>query len=269
MKRQLMLVTLLLAMFAAPACSQKTFTHPWQGKKIAYFGDSITDPRVKAGTKKWWSLLSEWLDATSYCYAISGRQWNDIPRQTQALLDEHGQDVDAIIIFMGTNDYNHAIPLGEWYDTDEREVAYTRNKQPYRQKRPHRSPALNDTTVRGRINIAMGQLKELYPTKQIVLLTPIHRAFFTSGEKNVQPDERYPNSNGVWLDSYVEAVKEAGNVWAVPVIDLNALCGLYPLADSNAQFFSRPDTDRLHPNDAGYERIAKTLYYQLLTLPVF
>ena len=71
MKRQLMLVTLLLAMFAAPACSQKTFTHPWQGKKIAYFGDSITDPRVKAGTKKWWSLLSEWLDATSYCYAIS------------------------------------------------------------------------------------------------------------------------------------------------------------------------------------------------------
>ena len=102
-----------------------------------------------------------------------------------------------------------------------------------------------------------------------MLLTPIHRAFFTSGEKNVQPDELYPNSNGVWLDSYVEAVKEAGNVWAVPVIELNALCSLYPLADSNAQFFSRPDTDRLHPNDAGYERIAKTLYYQLLTLPVF
>ena len=97
------------------------FLHPWQGKRIAYFGDSITDPRVKAGTDKWWTLLSEWLNATSYCYAISGRQWNDIPRQANALLNEHGQNFDAILIFMGTNDYNHAIPLGEWFDIEERD----------------------------------------------------------------------------------------------------------------------------------------------------
>lgn len=243
------------------------FVHPWQGKRIAYFGDSITDPRVKAGKDKWWALLSEWLNATSYCYAISGRQWNDIPRQANALLNDHGQNFDAILIFMGTNDYNHAIPLGEWFDIEERDVRYTRNREGFTQRRQHRLLSLNDSTFRGRINIAMKTIKELFPTKQVILLTPIHRAFFSSSEKNIQPDESYPNSLGLWLDSYVEAVKEAGNLWAVPVIDLHAVSGLYPVLDQHSQYFANPATDRLHPNDAGYRRIARTLYYQLLSYP--
>ena len=258
---------LLLVTVTVSAHGQATLSHPWQGKRIAYFGDSITDPRVKAGTEKWWSLLSEWLQATSYCYAISGRQWTDIPRQANALLADHGQDVDAIVIFMGTNDYMHSVPPGEWYDITESEVVYTENREKLTQRRSRRSFALTDSTFRGRINIAMKTIKELFPTKQVVLLTPIHRAFFSSSEKNIQPDESYPNSIGLWLDSYIDAVKEAGNVWAVPVIDLHSVSGLFPLLDSNAMFFARPDTDRLHPNDAGYHRIARTLYYQLLSLP--
>ena len=55
----------------------------------------------------------------------------------------------------------------------------------------------------------------------------------------------------------------------MPVIDLNALCGLYPMIDEHAQYFRNADTDRLHPNDKGHERMAKTLMYQLLTLPIF
>lgn len=268
MKRLILTLTIALsAICAIEAEAQTMFTHPWQGKRIAYFGDSITDPRVKAGNTKWWSLLSEWLQATSYCYAISGRQWNDIPRQTDALMKEHGQDVDAILIFIGTNDYNHAIPLGEWYDIEERDVTYTKKGVVMTEKRKHRQMSMDEKTYRGRINIALKKIKQLYPTKQVVLLTPIHRAFFASGEKNIQPDELYPNALGLWIDDYIDAVKQAGNIWAVPVIDLHAVCGLYPLLDEHAQFFSRADTDRLHPNDAGYNRIAKTIYYQLLALP--
>ena len=62
-------------------------------------------------------------------------------------------------------------------------------------------------------------------------------------------------------------VKDAGNIWAVPVIDMNALSGLYPMMDEHAQYFKDADTDRLHPNDKGHERLARTLYYQLSTLP--
>ena len=51
------------------------------------------------------------------------------------------------------------------------------------------------------------------------------------------------------------------------MIDLNATCGLYPVMDEHASFFKDADTDRLHPNDKGHERMAKTLMYQLLALP--
>ena len=180
---------------------------------------------------------------------------------------EHGLDVDAIIILMGTNDYIHSVPLGEWYNIEERDVVYTENRQQMTQRRKHRTLCINDTTFRGRINKAMKMIKDMFPTKQVVLLTPIHRAYFSSSPTNIQPDELYPNSIGLWVDSYVEAVKEAGNVWAVPVIDLNATSGLYPLADSHAQYFSRPDADRLHPTDASYTRMARTIYCQLSALP--
>ena len=99
------------------------------------------------------------------------------------------------------------------------------------------------------------------------LLTPIHRSYAKFGEKNVQPDESFPNRIGLYIDSYVEAVKEAGNVWAVPVIDLNALCGLYPNTPAHAKYFANKDTDRLHPNADGHYRIAKTLARQLASLP--
>ena len=66
---------------------------------------------------------------------------------------------------------------------------------------------------------------------------------------------------------YIDAVKEAGNIWALPVIDLNAVSGLYPMMDEYSQYFADPQVDRLHPNDKGHERMARTLYYQLSTLP--
>ena len=65
------------------------------------------------------------------------------------------------------------------------------------------------------------------------------------------------------------SVKEAGNLWAVPVIDLNALCGLYPLMDAYAQYFKSAEKDRLHPNDEGHKRMAQTLMYQLLAIQCF
>ena len=67
--------------------------------------------------------------------------------------------------------------------------------------------------------------------------------------------------------TYVEAIKETANVWSVPVIDLNALCGLNPMLEEHARYFSDPKRDLLHPNAKGHERIARTLMYQLQGLP--
>lgn len=273
MKRFILILSIILCplsfSLAQPTAvpSGTTFVHPWQGKRVAYFGDSITDPNNKAAKKKYWGLLADWLQIEPYVYGVSGRQWNDIPRQTDQLLREHGQDVDAILVFMGTNDYNNGVPIGQWWDEREAQVEYGHGQPKKLVTRRQRTPSMNPNTYRGRINIAMDSLKRTFPTKQIVLLTPIHRADFHANEKNWQCDESYTNQCGEYLDAYVDAVKEAGNIWAVPVIDWNALGGLFPLMDAHAPYFNDADTDRLHPNNLGHERLARTLYYQLLTLP--
>lgn len=238
-------------------------------KRVAYFGDSITDPRLKASKTKYWGFLEEWLGITPYVYGVSGRQWNDIPRQADKLKAEHGDDFDAILIFIGTNDFNAAVPIGEWYNVSADSVVAAHKGQWEKAKylRYHRTMNMNNSTLKGRINIALDKLKKMYPKKQIVLMTPIHRADFKSSDTNIQPAEDYANACGFFIDDYVQAIKEAGNVWSVPVIDLNALSGLYPLTDEGAQLFNKPDTDRLHPNDAGHYRMAKTILYQLSTLP--
>lgn len=263
------LTTILFAMLMLPVSAQNSVVHPWQGKRVAYFGDSITDPRNKAASRKYWTLLQEWLGITPYVYAVSGRQWDDIPRQTDALMTQHGDTVDAIIIFMGTNDYNNGVEIGKWYDEKEEEVMYGHGKPKAMTKRTRQYPCMDKTTYKGRINIALDKLKRAYPDKQVVLLTPIHRAGFYANEKNWQCTEDYTNQCGIYLQEYIDAIKEAANVWAVSVIDMNALCGLYPMHDESAKFFNNAETDRLHPNNLGHERMAKVLMQQLLALPVF
>lgn len=240
--------------------------HPWQGKTVAYFGDSITDPRNSGSKKKYWSYLEEWLGITTYVYGVSGREWNDIPRQTDRLKKEHGDAVDAIMIFIGTNDYNNAVPIGRWYDERMDTVTYGHRYAKRTEDRKRRSPAMDPNTYRGRINIALDSLKRTYPEKQIVLLTPIHRAGFYANDKNWQVPEDYANRCGEYLDAYVESVIEAGKIWSVPVIDLNSLCGLYPLLEEHSVYY-KDAKDQLHPNDRGHRRMARTLYYQLLGLP--
>ena len=235
-------ILLLCLLLAVPALPQMVVAHPWKGKRVAYLGDSITDPRNSGSKKKYWGFLEDWLQITPYVYGISGRQWNDIPRQADKCYEEHGDSIDAIIIFIGTNDYNAGVPLGVWYD--ERE----------------------DSVMAG-IHEQKHHVKRRYPTKQIVVLTPIHRAGFYANDKNWQPTEEWANGCGEFVSAYVQASREAADVWAVPVIDWASSSGLFPLMDEHVQYFANGDRDRLHPNDKGHERLARTLMQQLLALP--
>ncbi len=245
-------------------------SHPWRGKKVAYIGDSITDPKNGASKKKYWNFLNEWLGIEYFVPAKSGRQWNDVARQEQLVQEHWGDDFDAIFIFLGTNDYNHDVKLGEWFNIRrEKVMRAVHNKKKQMESVKHRKPVMDENTFRGRINIALSKLKKDYPDKQIILITPIHRAGFFPNEKNWQPEECYSNGIGHFVDEYIEAVKEAGQIWAMPVIDMSTLSGLYPLEDAHAKFFKDTTADRLHPNDLGHERMAKVIASQLLAIPAF
>ena len=283
MKRLAIIIAVLCCALPVMAKPKAEIKSQWKGARVAYLGDSITDKRQveKGQNETYWSYLEGILGTESFVYGISGHQWHQIPDQTDKLIKEHGQEVDAIMIFVGTNDYNANVPLGEWFTEEVVNVEVTGpkgSKSGVMAERKKRTIAMDNGTVRGRINIAMSQLKEVYPTKQIILLTPIHRGDAFLSDRNIQPDELHANGIGEYIDAYVNVVKEAGNVWAVPVIDLNSICGLYPLAKSNEPYWRKPTLskskktggkriDRLHPNSAGHLRMARVLAYQLLGYP--
>lgn len=266
-----LLAALLLAAEASSAMQlageeQETevVKNQWKGKRVVFLGDSITDKQHVGTTKCYWEYLAELLELEAFSYGINGNQMDGLLAQAERLYREQADDVDAIIIFGGTNDYNGGVPLGEWYEEVWRNVPLPDGKVGSRR---YRKPAMDAETFRGRINRLMDYLKTHFPTKQIIVLTPLHRGFAQFSTGNVQPEEAYPNRIGIYVDEYVQALKEAGNVWAVPVIDLNSISGLYPMNDAQVGYFHRADTDRLHPNAEGHRRMALALMYQLLAFP--
>ncbi len=235
----------------------------WSGKKVAFLGDSITDACHVGTERNYWQFLADDLEIEPLVYGVNGCSWLGIHLQTEALFREHPDDVDAICIFMGTNDYNGCVPVGEWWTYREEETNYNGKILPCKR----RCPVPDDTTLRGAIQKNMKFLKEHFPLQQIILFTPLHRGFAVFDEANVQPEESYPNRLGKYLEEYIAVIREAGDIWSVPVIDLYRLSGLLPVCDAHARFFHDGQTDRLHPNAAGHRRIAQTLMYQMLALP--
>jgi lysophospholipase L1-like esterase len=243
--------------------SDKTPNSQWQGKRVAFLGDSMTDSCRVGTTCVYWEYLGELLRIKPFVYGINGDQWDGIYKQALKLHQGRGTDIDAILIFAGTNDYNQGIPMGEFFSETTKQTNFNGNQV----TRKYRTPIMNDSTFCGRINKVMSYLKNNYPQQQIIIMTPIHRAFAKFNEENVQPDENYCNGQGLYLDAYINALKQAASYWAVPLIDLHSISGLFPLADSQLLYFHNPETDRLHPNAMGDYRLAKTIQYQLLAFP--
>ncbi len=243
--------------------SEKTLHTQWQGKRVAFLGDSMTDPHRVGTTYIYWEYLNELLGIKPFVYGVNGAQWDGIYQQAVKLHKERGTNIDAILIFAGTNDYNRGLPIGKFFSETTKQTNFNGNLV----TRKYRTPIMNDSTFCGRINKVMSYLKNNFPQQQIILMTPIHRAFANFSEKNVQPDENYSNGQGLYLDAYIHALKQAASFWAVPLIDLHSISGLFPLANSQVQYFHNAETDRLHPNAVGDYRLAKTIQYQLLTLP--
>ena len=239
-----------------------TVEHPWAGARVAYLGDSITDPGVLKEDVHYWGFLQQWLDVEPLVYGKGGHQWHQIPGQADNLQAEQGDKFDAIMIFVGTNDYNAGVPIGEWFEEEMVEV----NANGKIVERMRRKPIMDKDTYRGRINIVLDKLKRMYPAKQIVLMTPVHRAYAKFAEHNVQPDESHQNACGEYIDAYIASIKEASALWSVPVIDAYSLSGLYPLHEEQKDYFPGGN-DWLHPNEKGHRRLALCMYYQLLTIP--
>ena len=132
------------------------------------------------------------------------------------------QDIDKksnlIIIAGGTNDFGLNTPMGDVNSTDT-------------------------STFNGALNYMIINLKLMFPDKYIVIDTPITRA-----------DQYNRNEQGLLLDDYANAIKEAAKRHDIYLLDLNQDAKLFFLSDLN-QYMQ----DGLHPNAIGQQMIAEEL----------
>ncbi|MEI2341606.1 SGNH/GDSL hydrolase family protein [Priestia megaterium] len=138
-------------------------------------------------------------------------------------------DADIITIFCGTNDYGSQVALGT--------IDSTLNTEFY-----------------GALNILANGLIDKYPGKKIALITPM---------------QRRDSENTIPLKSYVQAVKDIGFKYGIPVFDMFNNCGLYPKNDKiNTTYFTNSSgtADGLHPNPEGHKVFAPRIAAFLETL---
>jgi len=237
----------------------------WTGRRIVFFGDSITDPQHIGCLTNYWGFLSADLPCVAEVYGVNGDRWVGLPKQVErAKKDLPADSVEACFVFLGTNDFNSDQPLGVWETIAFKTVDLNGKPTTLAQ----RLPVSGGPTVRGAINAGLGAVRRAFPRAQVILLTPIHRGFAQFGPSNVQPDETFARPSGRFLDDYVQVVREAGARWSCPVIDLYSESGLLPNEPEQAAYLAKPDTtDRLHPSTAGHRKIADLIEARLRFIP--
>lgn len=205
-----------------------------KGKSIVFLGDSITQGVGVSETEKRYTDVLVRLAGLgkNYNYGFSGtriaRQQHLIPGDpvdVNSFGERYSRmedDVDIVFVFGGTNDYGHGdAPFGSFEDRTM-------------------------DTYCGALHYLMRGLIAKYPSSRIVFMTPLHRE-----------GENIPNaSNHLPLKSYVDQIIETAGYYSVPVLDIYRNGGICPDIPAQKEKFV---PDGLHPNDAGAEKIARTI----------
>ena len=206
------------------------------GKKIAFLGDSITEGCGTSSLEHtFWNVLGQKTGAQVFGYGIGGtriapQRVPSDPRADQDFIsrvDGMIPDADVVVVFGGTNDFGHGdAPFG------------TRGDQ-------------TSETFCGALHVLFTKLYERYPAAQLVVMTPTHRLSETDSVMNEFGVRRSGN-----LRAYVQAIRDAAEDFAVPVLDLFRVSGIQPSVPALREAYM---PDGLHPNDAGHAKIADKL----------
>ena len=142
-----------LLVYDGPVVPDTTPTD-WTGASAVFVGDSIT--AGTGTTKTYHEYLKEILGFGSVenkgiagsCIGIK----SNYSSTNTPLISRYTTipDAELIVIFMGTNDFGHATPLGTVNDS-------------------------TDISFYGVLNVILPSVKEAHPYSQLVVMTPIHR----------------------------------------------------------------------------------------------
>lgn len=228
-----------------------------KNKKIAIIGDSITEGYYASpvATKKYTAVIQSLtgcimtnLGVASTCLAnntlnnMSGARF--VTRATANNLS----DKDVIFVFGGTNDFSYDCKaIGNLFEEEViSEGAYIGTKK---------KTAIQDTdTFAGALHELILQIRSVAPTARLIFITPLNRGRYSEG----RPTSAECNKWGDYIQDFCNAIKEICIFYGVPVIDMNSLFNEDWSNDTSSNKSSM-DSDGIHPNNLGHERIAKII----------
>lgn len=211
-------------------------TYPLKNKKITFLGDSITYgydganpnnrvdlpyPQIIQNLTK--SKVTN-LGINGSTISGNGQAHNGF-KPMNVRIENVDPNQDYLFIFGGTNDYridDSLKTIGEITDT-------------------------TNQTFYGSLNIICDYYYNNFVQNnmKLIFITPLKR---TNGN--------IPNSAGFKLEDYVNAIKEVGKKYSIPVLDLYTMSEIYP---DNINFKNNFLPDGLHPNQKLYYKIANII----------
>lgn len=213
----------------------------WSGKKGVMFGDSIVSGEADDSTEKggYPRRIQETLGFASVeNRGISGRPMadgtaNGVGTNTTIKSVADYKPYDLVIIAAGTNDFKLNVPLGSLGTIED--------------------STFDVNTFYGAYRDAIEYILKSDPTVRICLWTPLYR-------DNGSYTTTTTNTAGHKLIDYVNAIKNIGELYSIPVVDMYRNSGLNKL---NLLTYT---TDGLHLNGLGYDIVSLYASKQIETI---
>ena len=215
-----------------------------KGKTVNFLGDSITEGSGVTDIEncRYDNRLKVMLELGKINnYGVGGSRLahqtipSEKPRYDQCFCGrayEMDKDADVVIVYGGVNDYLHGdAPIGEEGD---------------------KTPA----TFCGGVYFLMNFLKETYPDKPIVFMTPAHCYRVDYGHDYAPSTNYKKKADALPLKGYVDIIERTGKSFGIPVLNLYDKLGIDPNKREDTEKYT---TDGLHFNDLGHGVIAELL----------
>lgn len=182
-----------------------------------FSGDALNDYLRELGATKLVDAMvsGNWtgpIAAATYC-RDNGGDTQLVPAVT-VLSTVSYSTLDALLIGFGTNDFGCSLPIGSDADTDW-------------------------TTFKGAINYVVSTFQTAYPSCRLMFTAPLWRARNAAGDGN--DADLVPNSGGIYLREYADAVIDRAQAHKIPVLDNYRESGI------NKYNASTMFSDGLHP----------------------
>jgi len=205
------------------------YNNRWSQKSWLTLGDSITKAngyqpivKEKLGFLK---IDNKGINGQTMAYQKTNKSTYYIGK------DINYKQYDLVTIFIGTNDFRYNKKLGKLSNNNEYDQA----------------------TFIGAYQLLIEKILKSNKDIDLVLITPLQRS--KDGY-----DINFTNEAGYKLIDYVNAIKDLGKKYSLPVLDLYSNSGF---TNNTLSVYTR---DNLHPNEKGYKIIAQKMYSFLLNL---